>query len=105
MDWQAWTVEVVRRWYTKTGLALACLLLVVFLVGVFSRTDLGALAPWQWLVIGLAPVVVWSLWMYTRLPRVQRGRVGVAIALSYEDEGVGTQVRADFAGKLKNLGL
>jgi hypothetical protein len=66
----------------------------------------GSHAPtaWGWSFVGAAFVIPCVVWLVTnRVAPVPRGKVGVALAITCDDEKHDRQVRADFIMKLQEL--
>ena len=101
---QDWIVEVAReRWATRTGLGAVLVVVGATLIAFFAQLNLSDVASREWAMTAIILVGVVALWWRTRLPHVARGKVGFGLAIEFEDEAHGKQIRNDFVATLKEL--
>jgi hypothetical protein len=75
-------------------------------VVLYATTGAGSHAPspggWGFVALALiGPLLLW--YVTNRLPRVPKGKVGIVLAISCDDEAHDRQVRADFIQTLRQL--
>ena len=98
-------IEVVREnWPRRRGLVLGGVVLTLAWVLTFAGVDIAQVSPGEWLalLVALLALVAWWAWS-TRLPRHARGRIGIGVALTYEDPKHQRRVAADFVTRLREL--
>src|SRR5207244_3472117 len=83
------------RWPTRTGLLLILILTFFTLITIFAGLDLAKVSVAEWSIIGLACAAVWVTWWLTKVPRVARGKVGLGIAIQFEDPSHAKKIRSD----------
>jgi hypothetical protein len=98
-------LELVRNnWHRRRGLVVAVILLTAAWILASAEIDIEQVSSREWiaLVILIVALVVGWAWS-SRLPRHKPGRIGIGVALTYEEPTHQRRVGADFVGGLKEL--
>ncbi len=89
-----------KKWLHASGLAAAALASAALSVTLFTSQDDGLLI--RLVVATTAAVVITGVWLYSRrIPKTKLGRIGIAVAISCENDSESRRLRADFITPLQ----
>ena len=92
-----------EHWSRLRGLVFALIATALLLLGLFSRIQLEEISPAE---IALGVVVLLAVtvaWFFTRLPRTPRNKIGLGVAIRFEDPEHAKRLRSDFIETLREL--
>jgi tetratricopeptide (TPR) repeat protein len=95
----AWQ-EVKDRWHHPVAALILLLALIVTLLALFGGPD--GISPTEWVVTAICAitlVVVWAI--QRRTPKNARDKIGVGVAMSFEEAGHRIRLHTDFIAALR----
>ncbi|MCW5969632.1 MAG: hypothetical protein KIT57_14075 [Blastocatellales bacterium] len=103
-DWYKDAAEKVKDyWHTPYGLIGLILGICAILIPAFASFDITAISIIEWAVIAVIILIGCAVWWFMHIPRVPKGKIGIGVAIAYENTEQAKTLRADFVNALKDL--